>query len=627
MTPSVREFVLAIGSSLPASVVAKATVIAAFGLMGARLARRSRAAVRHVLLAATFIVLLLLPVASLIIPPVRVAVPTVRESRVVSSAPAVGGEEILPFTAPDAHPAKTSAASRSSGFLLFELVFMGWLAGATLILIPMFASLWKIHWLRRSGRSWVEGQKIVDGLSLESGFRRRVEVLLHEALPGPITSGMLHPAILLPLDAQTWSSQDLNRALVHELEHVRRGDIFTHYLARAVCAVYWFHPLVWMAWRQLILEAERSCDDAVILRSEPTAYADQLVALARRLVTSAKSPVLAMANRSDLAVRVHAMLDVRQRRGRVGRFVAPLACCTAAVLALTIAPVRTAAAPQSTSSPEARVGSSSATVERPGPSFEVTSIKPNKAGDLRTWVELQPGRFSASGITATRLIAFAYNVKVFQVSGGPGWVSSDRYDIEAKEPDSVAEELPKLSIEERSARLKSMLQSLLADRFALKVNHTTKEFPGYALVVAKDGPKLHAATHGDTYDNGMKTPDGRPVGRGGLALVGRGDLEGQGVPWNQFVFALSQELGRTVVDQTGLKGDYDVQLKWTPDSISSSPIAEPPPGGGAEPQPPPESTGPSIFTAVQEQLGLKLESTKVPTEVLAIDHIERPSAN
>ena len=112
MTPTIREFVLAMGSSLPASMVAKATIIAAFGLMGARLARRSRAAVRHVLLAATFTVLLLLPVASLIVPPVRIAVPTAWTSSAVSSAPAVGGKEILPFTPPEARPAETSAASR-----------------------------------------------------------------------------------------------------------------------------------------------------------------------------------------------------------------------------------------------------------------------------------------------------------------------------------------------------------------------------------------------------------------------------------------------------------------------------------------------------------------------------------
>lgn len=108
-------------------------------------------------------------------------------------------------------------------------------------------------------------------------------------------------------------------------------------VTRVVCAAYWFHPLVWMAWRQLILESEPSCDDAVIARSEATAYADQLVGLARRLLTAARSPLLAMANRSDLANRVGAGLDHSQRRGRAGSFAVALGCAVA-VAALTMSP-------------------------------------------------------------------------------------------------------------------------------------------------------------------------------------------------------------------------------------------------------------------------------------------------
>src|SRR5207302_9963933 len=121
-----------------------------------------------------------------------------------------------------------------------------------------------------------------------------------------------HPAIVLPQDAPAWEMEDLNRAIVHELEHVRRGDWLSHCIARVVCAVYWFHPLVWIAWRQLALAAERSCDDAVLGRSEATAYADQLVGLAQRLSAAAKSSALAMANRADLAARIGAVLDSRQ---------------------------------------------------------------------------------------------------------------------------------------------------------------------------------------------------------------------------------------------------------------------------------------------------------------------------
>jgi beta-lactamase regulating signal transducer with metallopeptidase domain len=133
-----------------------------------------------------------------------------------------------------------------------------------------------------------------------------------------MTCGVLNPAIVLPSNAEKWELEDLNRALIHELEHVRRLDRVSQCLARSVSAVYWFHPLVWIAWRRLTLEAERSCDDAVLGRSEPTAYADQLVRLAQRLSTAAKPPLLAMANRADLAARVGAILDGRSGVGGLG---------------------------------------------------------------------------------------------------------------------------------------------------------------------------------------------------------------------------------------------------------------------------------------------------------------------
>jgi TonB family protein len=173
-----------------------------------------------------------------------------------------------------------------------------------------------------------------------------VDVLLSDGLSGPMTCGAARPAIVLPTDAASWSSEDLTRAMVHELEHVMRRDWAIHCLARAVCAVYWFHPLVWMALRRLELEAERACDDAVLETSEPTAYADQLVAIARRLSATAKTPLPAMASRADLASRVSAVLDARQRRGRAGVLCVTVATAAAAALVLTISPLRMVAAPQ-----------------------------------------------------------------------------------------------------------------------------------------------------------------------------------------------------------------------------------------------------------------------------------------
>jgi uncharacterized protein (TIGR03435 family) len=268
------------------------------------------------------------------------------------------------------------------------------------------------------------------------------------------------------------------------------------------------------------------------------------------------------------------------------------------------------------------------TVAAPLPSFEVASIKPNRSGDMRTGIRFQPGRFTATGTTVLRLITLAYNVRDFQVSGGASWISSDKYDIDAKEPDGFSEELAKLPMDQRREKMGLLLQSLLADRFQLKVSHGTKELPVYALVVGKNGPKIQVAKPGGTYPSGFKGPDGRPIGGAGMMRVGPGELTGQGVPLAFLVQQLAQRLGRNVLDQTGLKGNYDFTLKWTPDQSSAAMFQGPPSGGpGPDSAPPPDPSGPSIFTAVQEQLGLKLESTKGPVEILIIDHVEPPSEN
>jgi len=261
-------------------------------------------------------------------------------------------------------------------------------------------------------------------------------------------------------------------------------------------------------------------------------------------------------------------------------------------------------------------------------SFEVASIKPNHSGDRRFFVSWQPGRFNATGMTLKFLITIAYDVKEFQVTGGPGWVNSERYDIDAKEPDSIAQELEKLPDEQREPLADSMLQSLLADRFQLKLTRGTKDMPAYALVVAKNGAKLQAAKPVDTQPDALSGPGGHP--HGPMMRMGRGEVTGQGVGLSFLASMLSQQLGRTVLDQTGLKGNYDFTLKWTPEQGGGMMMAGPGPGGGGPPPdgaPPPDASGPSIFTALQEQLGLRLEPTKAPAEVLTIDHVERPSEN
>lgn len=190
-------------------------------------------------------------------------------------------------------------------------------------------------------------------------MRKSVEILLHEDIHAPLTCGSLTPAIVVPADARHWPEADLRRALVHELEHVRRGDWATQVAARAVCALYWFHPLVWLAWRRLGLEAERACDDAVLRRAEGTDYAEQLVTLARRMSTCEVPLMLCMAKRSHLSTRVSAILDATQRRNGTGWLAQAVAMLVTVAAVIAIAPVRAVAqspgrASQAKSSNQAR---------------------------------------------------------------------------------------------------------------------------------------------------------------------------------------------------------------------------------------------------------------------------------
>jgi uncharacterized protein (TIGR03435 family) len=254
------------------------------------------------------------------------------------------------------------------------------------------------------------------------------------------------------------------------------------------------------------------------------------------------------------------------------------------------------------------------------PEFDVVSVRPNKSDNGMMRTMFKPDGYSATNVSPKMLIQMAYGIRQDLISGGPDWVESAGYDFDAKVAGPDVEVLKKLSFEQR----RSMLRPVLADRFKLKVHTEIKQLPVFELVVAKSGSKLKEATPGDTYANGIKGPDG--VGRAGTMRMGPGQLTGQGLPITSLVNMLSQELHHTVIDKTGLTGKYDLELTWTPDQ-GSDPMFKGTDGAQQRADAAPDASGPSIFTAVQEQLGLKLQSTKGPVETLVIDHIEMPSEN
>ena len=415
MMPIATDVALALGSSSAASIIAKVTVVLAMTLVGVRLARTTRAAVRHVLLAATFAVLLALPVASMVIPSVSlVAVPTMAGR--ITESPA--SPHLTDSTRRVAEPVSAVSGERAmiTSFRLSPSAFLltGWAIGVLVFLSPVLVGLRQIRTLRQVGRSWHYGQSVVQQLAADADIHRHVEVLLHDVLSGPVSGGVVRPMIVLPMDAQTWNADDLSRAIIHELEHVRRGDWVSQCLARAVCACYWFHPLVWIAWRQLRLEAERACDDAVLRCAEATAYADQLIALADRLSRAPNRPLLAMANRTDLKARVFAVLDSRQARGRAGTFFPALVCVASALLVTTISPLRIVTAAQIPAGSQTLVGSLIDPLGRILPDARLTLWNVSTQQPIETQSD-RNGRFNFGGIPPGE---YRLQVQGFGLQGG-----------------------------------------------------------------------------------------------------------------------------------------------------------------------------------------------------------------
>jgi len=284
----------------------------------------------------------------------------------------------------------------------------------------------------------------------------------------------------------------------------------------------------------------------------------------------------------------------------------------------------------------------------PLPKFEVASVKRNTSGDGFITVSLAPTRPTFINMPVRQLIVRAFGVQQFQVSGGPSWITSDRFDITAKAADDGA----------TPAQMNLMLQSLLADRFKLRVHRENRQSDVYHLVKARPDGKLGDALKPAAVDCGARgrgapggpvpAPGGGPglgtpvpgpgpgaragglqPGPGGapggcMMMMTPGRLQMGGQPLSAFVAALSNQLGRPVLDETGLSGAYDLTLSYMPDAGGRGlPAGAPPPG--APDLPPIDPNAPSLPTALQEQLGLKLEAAKGPVEMIVIDSIEPPT--
>jgi uncharacterized protein (TIGR03435 family) len=238
------------------------------------------------------------------------------------------------------------------------------------------------------------------------------------------------------------------------------------------------------------------------------------------------------------------------------------------------------------------------------PAYDVVTIKPNKTGSGNVDVSFNDGNFDASNVSLRMMILNAYQLEENQLEGLPKWADSDRFDIKAKvvEPDPVV--MKNLTVEQRH----SMLDAVLAERFGLKFHREKKVLPVYEMVVGKSGPKFKEMAPEEEASG--KATNG--VRAGGMSIHNT-EMTAVGVPLSSLAAQLSHTVQRIVIDKTGLAGKYDLQLKWTADD------AKPSADSGADAAPP------DIFTALQEQLGLKLQPGKAEVDMFVVDQVTPPA--
>jgi bla regulator protein blaR1 len=447
-----------------------------------------------------------------------------------------------------------------------------------------------------------------------------VDIRPSPGLLEPGVVGFLRPVLLLPEGiAECLTPRQLEAVLAHELCHVSRRDNLTSAIHMIVEAVFWFHPFVWWIGARLVDERERACDEAVLsLGNEPQVYAEGILNVCKIYVESPLRCVSGVTG-SDLKRRIQAILTERVA-GELN-FVKRVALAVAgiAVLALPVIIGILNAPTIQAQSPPANT-----------PRFEVASIKPCKEADNGPSPKSSPGRLVEDCHELLNLIGNAYNEFAdghvarnsvpAPINGGPSWLRSASYAINAK-----AEGNPSVAM-----MLGPMMQRLLEDRFQLKIHRETREGPVYFLDVARGGPKLHPFAEGSCTPWSVPPPPLLPGTRycGTVINLRSSSVEALGTTVDEFSKTLPVD--RPVIDKTGITGRFDIRVKFSregtglaamPRVVAGSGSA----GGQAAPSDPTDP--PSIFVALPEQLGLRLESGRGPVDTLVIDHIERPTEN
>lgn len=511
-----------------------------------------------------------------------------------------------PFTQSARRVPTIATAAVSSGLShLLPWISLVWLCGFFAVLF-----LWTVRWFRisstmKSATLLHKGREVGMLRRLErlGGLRKPIVFLLSRASLEPGIFGIARPALIWPEGiSRHLEDPQLEAVLAHEVWHVRRRDNLAATLHMLVEAAFWFYPLVWWLGARLVEERERACDeDVVALGSDRQVYAESILKVCEFCLGS-PLPCVSGVTGADLKKRmVHIMNDrILHNLGFARKLLLTVAAAFAIGIPVTFGLFH--ATPS-----RAQDLTANATT----PTYSSVSVKPSAIpnGDNRTKMmfSLKDGSFVARGVTLQRLIQTNYHLQDSQISGGPDWLNTAKFDVDAELDPSQAAAVQQQIAEQKGAD-QALLQSLLANQFKLATHYEHRNLPTYDLMVSENGAKLQ--------------PSGNQPR---VMRFGNGELSSSGAPLELLTAQLSARLGRPVVDKTGLKGLYAFNLHWTPDQAEEEHLHQS--GQPVFLKPAPETNGPSLTTAVQEQLGLKLQPNTEPVQVLVIDHAEQPSEN
>jgi uncharacterized protein (TIGR03435 family) len=466
--------------------------------------------------------------------------------------------------------ATATSASPSAG--------TSWIPGMLAVIWLAGCGVAACRWWRR----WREVRAAVSGAS-PMAVEGPVPVRSSPARLEPGIFGVFRPVLLLPAGIEKRLTPDQLRAiLAHEFCHVRRRDNLWAAAHMVVETLFWFHPLVWWIGARLVEERERACDEDVVGRgNDPSIYASGILGVCRWYAES-PLPCASGVTGADLQNRIRTILT----SGAIARMtVAHKALLALAATGALVGPIAIGVAQ---------------TQSRPPLRFEVAVIKKQKREAMKGSMELLPGGgLRMGGVTVKQLISLAYEVREEQIVGGPRWLDQESYSLLAKaEKAEAGTDLPTPSGPGSPAfnRLRERVGTLLNERCRLAVRIDSKASPGYELVLAKSGTKL--------------VPTTNPLPPG--TMRSRGVINGRSGTMTMLATVLTNYVGSPVIDKTGLTGSYDYKLEYADDS------------GGPDAT---VSEGASIFTALQEQLGLKLERSRVSVDTVVIERVEKPSEN